>query len=129
MGKLPTAPASAFARARTVTYEAGAAVDELDVVAITDGVVVPADSETNDGDIGIAAGSAEDGETVTVATAGDVPANVAETVEAGDVLALSAVDGQLDAGDGDYKALTDAGHAAGLQHGGRLDDTVAMVSF
>lgn len=127
MAKLPTAPAAVFARARTVTYEAGAAIDEYDALAINDGVVEPAgDTDTA---VAIAAGSAEAGENVTIAVDGAVPANVAGTVSAGDTLGSTATAGQLDAGDGNFTALTDAGDAAGLSHGGGLDDNVAMINI
>lgn len=127
MPELPAARAGAFSRARTVTYEAGASVEEYQALTIDAGAVRP----SGDGDDvhAVAAGDAESGENVTIAIGGAVPARVEEDVTAGDMLGSSLTSGAFGAGGGDAYALTDAGSAAGLSHGGRLDSDLAMVNL
>ncbi|WP_331232689.1 hypothetical protein [Natronorarus salvus] len=127
MARLPQAAAAAFNRARTVTYEAGEALEAYQAVAIDAGAAVAA----GDGDhaLGVVAKDADAGDNVTVAVDGAVPAFVADAVVAGEQLGSSAEAGELAAGDGHFTALTDAGDAAGLSHGGDFGAGIAMVNI
>lgn len=114
---------------KRVTYEADETINAGDVVAITSGLAHQADDTTDTNDFGVAALDAEDGDELTVYIEGPVVTNVASGVTAGEELTLSATDGQLAAGAGDYVALTDAGDMAGLSHGAGLDANAAVVNF
>ena len=114
---------------KAVTYEADEAITAGDVVAITSGLVHQADDTTDTDDIGIAGEDGVDGDNITVYIEGPVVANVASGVSAGAALTLSATEGQLAAGAGDYQALTDEGAVAGLSAGYGLADNAAVVNF
>lgn len=115
---------------KAVTYEAGEAISAGDAVAINAGQLATADGTTDTNALGIAGEAASAaGENITVYTEGPVVANVAGTVAAGEALDVSATEGQLAAGAGDFNALTDAGAVSGLSAGYGLDANAAVVQF
>jgi len=112
-----------------VTYEAGEAIARGDAVGIDGGTLRPVNSgDTGVDPVGIAGEEADEaGENITVYVEGRVVCNVATGVSAGDTLAASATDGQLDTGTGDIIALTDEGAVSGLSAGYGLDANAAVV--
>lgn len=106
-----------YGNATGVTYEAGEALSAGDAVGINGGQLATADDTTDTNPIGIVAGAAEAGDTVTVYVRGVVVANVAGGVSAGTELGTSATEGQLAAGAGGFEALSDEGAASGLSVG------------
>jgi len=115
-----------------ITYEADESITAGDAVTIdsTNQLLQAANSgDTNAAIVGIAADDAEDGDQVGVYVDGRVVANVASAVTAGEELAASTTDGQLEAGTGGLIALTDAGGIAGLSAGYSLDSNTAVVEI
>jgi len=113
-----------------VTYEADESITAGDAVTIdsTNQLLQAANSgDTNTAIVGIAADDAEDGDNVGVYVDGRIVANVASGVTAGEELAASTTDGQLEAGTGGLVALTDAGGVAGLSAGFGLGSNAAVV--
>jgi len=118
--------------AGAVTYEAGEAIARGDAVTIASGgtgKLQPANSgDTNSDIVGIAGEEATaDGDLITVYVEGRVVANAAGAVAAGDTLAASTTDGQLESGTGDVIALTDAGAVGNLSAGYGLGTNAAVV--
>jgi hypothetical protein len=112
----------------TITYEAAESLTAGDAVTIASGEAQPANSGDSNTDIvGIAADDAEDGDNVSIHVEGRIVASVAGAVAAGDTLAASTTDGQLESGTGDIIALTDAGDMQGLSHGAGLGSNAAVV--
>lgn len=114
---------------KAVTYEAGEAISAGDVVAINTGTLALADGTTDTNALAVAGEDIASGENGTVYTEGPVVANVASGVSAGEELTVSATEGQLAAGAGDFDALTDEGGVAGLSAGGGLPANAAGVLF
>jgi len=116
----------------SVTYEAGEAIARGDAVTIASGgtgKIQPAHSgDTNTDIVGIAGEEAtEDGDNITVYVEGRIVANAAGAVAAGDTLAASTTDGQLESGSGDIIALTDSGAVGNLSAGYNLGANAAVV--
>jgi len=116
--------------AGTITYEADEAIMAGDAVTIDseNQLLQAANSgDTNSRVVGIAADDATDGDEVAVHVEGRIVANVASGVTAGEELAASTTDGQLESGSGGPVAITDAGGVAGLAHGAGLGSNAAVV--
>lgn len=134
MGELELG-SDAVGDAHGLTYEAGEALSAGDVVAVTGGQAVAANSgvTAEDNPVGVVAeGSSASaaGDDVTVYFNGSgVVCNVAAGVGAGTELAASATDGQLAAGSGGFEALSDEGAASGLGIGASLPANGAVVKL
>jgi len=114
---------------KTVTYEAGEAITAGDVVAINTGQLALADGTTDTNALAVAAEDIASGDNGSVYLEGPVAANVATGVAAGEELTVSATEGQLAAGAGDFDALSDEGAISGLSHGAGLAANAAVVNF
>jgi hypothetical protein len=117
--------------ARTVTYEAAEDITAGDAVDINSGEVRPANSGDTGVDlVGVAAEDGADGDNISVHIGGSIVVNAAGGVTAGDEVAASTTDGQVDTGTGPgWIALTDSGSVAGLSAGYGLGTNAAVVDL